>query len=607
MNASGLTTLPLTSDSLGKSFVSPAVGQSGKWLLNVAQAGDYALTLQTPTTFSGTGRVSVSTSDLASLGTFSFGGATTNALTTLSLHAGLNTLAITTLSPFTTLNLTLTPKGGPVNAVSGLTDTGFETVQLAAGVYFYNAQGSPWNFSGQAGLTTNGTGFTQANPNAPEGRQVAFLQNRGSISQTFNINAAGSYQLLYSVAQRANFGTQSLQILMDDHLIGDYTTSGTAYKSKMTSSFALTPGSHLLTFKGVNKSGEATAFLDNLKLVQNSSTGTGTPPVASAATFADAGFETNPAGSGFFGFVSAPTGSAWNFTGQAGVSANKTAFTQYNPSAPEGRQVAFLQNQGSISQTINNLAAGTYHIDFAMAQRTNWTNTPETFQVLVDKQVVGTYTTSGGTYQSKSSGSVTLGSGRHTFTFQGLNSSGDSTVLLDNISLVAEGTSSPGTPGPVGTTRVVDAGFESEAAGSGYYGFKYAPRGSAWTFTGQSGVSANKTAFTAGNPSAPEGKQVGFVQGQGVISQVVNIPSAGNYRLSFLAAQRANYSNQMERIQVRVDGKLVMTYDITSRAFTSLTTPVFALATGSHVISFKGVTSVGDATAFLDAISLTRV
>ena len=776
VSASGVTSLPLISDSLGKGFLSPTTGQSHKWLLNVAQAGVYTLTLQTPTTFSGTGRVSVSTSDLASSGNFSFGGGTSSALTNLSLNAGLTTLEITTLSPFTTLNLTLTPKGGPVSTVSGLTDTGFETARLAAGAYFYDAQGSPWNFSGQAGLTTNGTVFTKANPNAPEGRQVAFLQNQGGISQTFNINAAGTYHLLYSVAQRANFGTQSIQILIDDQLIDAFTTTKAAYQNKVTSAFVLTPGSHVLSFEGVNQKGEATAFFDNVKLVLNSSTSTGTPPVvisttfadasfetnpagsgfygfvyaptgsawdfegragvtanqsaftqflpgaprgvqvaflqnqgsisqtitnlaagtyhidfamaqrinhtntpetfqvlvdkqvvgtyttsgkiyqskssgsitlgsgthvftfqgltssgdstalldnirlvldsstgtetppvANTASFADASFETNPAGSGFYGFVYVPTGSAWDFEGRAGVTANKTAFTQDNPSAPRGVQVAFLQNQGSISQTITNLAAGTYHIDFAMAQRTNYTNTPETFQVLVDDQVVGTYTTSGATYQSKSSGSITLDSGTHVFTFQGLTSSGDSTALLDNIKLVAEATPNPGAPGSVDISSIADAGFESKSAGSGFYGFVYAPQGSAWTYTGQSGVSANKTAFTAGNPYAPEGKQVGFVQNQGSLAQVVNVRSAGNYRLSFMAAQRANFSNESERIQVLVDGKLVTTYQITSHAYKRLTTPVFALGTGSHVISFKGVTSVGDATAFLDAISLDQV
>ena len=52
------------------------------------------------------------------------------------------------------------------------------------------------------------------------------------------------------------------------------------------------------------------------------------------------------------------------------------------------------------------------------------------------------------------------------------------------------------------------------------------------------GVSSNGSAFTSGNPNAPDGSQVAFLQGTGSMSQSVYL-DAGTYSLSFLAAQRA--------------------------------------------------------------------
>src|SRR5262249_31865357 len=69
-------------------------------------------------------------------------------------------------------------------------DPGFETPYVAAGSYAYDPTGSPWTFTGQAGLVSNSSAF--GNPQAPEGLQAAFVQGTGSISPTVNL-AAGTY------------------------------------------------------------------------------------------------------------------------------------------------------------------------------------------------------------------------------------------------------------------------------------------------------------------------------------------------------------------------------------------------------------------------------
>src|SRR5439155_1641517 len=81
------------------------------------------------------------------------------------------------------------------------------------------------------------------------------------------------------------------------------------------------------------------------------------------------------------------------------------------------------------------------------------------------------------------------------------------------------------------TVLLSDGGFESPSLGAG--SFQYDPAGTPWTFVGGAGVSGNGSAFTSGNPDAPEGTQVGFLQVDGAFSQVVTGLAAGTYALTF--------------------------------------------------------------------------
>src|SRR5262245_20339561 len=71
-----------------------------------------------------------------------------------------------------------------------------------------------------------------------------------------------------------------------------------------------------------------------------------------------------------------------------------------------------------------------------------------------------------------------------------------------------------------------DSGFEAVVLSAG--NFKYNALGSSWTFGGTSGISANGSGFTAGNPAAPQGNQVAFLQSQGSISHAITL-AAGTY------------------------------------------------------------------------------
>jgi hypothetical protein len=488
--------------------------------------------------------------------------------------------------------------GTPAN----LLDPGFEDPSQGTGLsaYQYGPTGSAWSFSGDAGLSGNGSGFTSGNPAAPQGGQVAFLQGTGAISQVVDFPAAGSYQLSVGAAQRGNFGTskEQVQVLVDGKAVGTITPAGTGYTTYTTAAFAVAAGSHTISFVGVAPSGaDYTALLDQVSIYNVAPTGFEVSPTG----FTDPGFESPSQGAGPPAYQYGPTGSAWSFGGDAGLSGNGSGFTGGNPAAPQGGQVAFLQGTGAISQVVNfpAAAAGSYLIGFSAAQRASFQASQQDFRVLVDGVAVGTFTPSGTGYSSLATAPFAVVAGTHKITFQGLDSAGgDNTAFIDDVRLIQ--TTAAG---------LTDAGFESPSVGTGSFGsFLYDPVGLSWTYTGDAGVAGNGSGFTAGNPGAPEGTQVGFLQGTGTISQAVNFAAAGLYRISLGAAQRGNYQASRQDFSVLVDGVAVGTFTPSGTSYQTYTTAAFSVGVGAHTITFRGLDSAGgDNTAFLDQVRIDNV
>jgi hypothetical protein len=121
---------------------------------------------------------------------------------------------------------------------------------------------------GQAGVSGNGSGFTSGNPNAPQGSQVAFLQNSGSFSQAVTLTA-GSYAISFSAAQRATYqnSSQTFQVLVDSVVVEYLTPASTSYATFTTNVFTIAAGVHTITFAGLNPNGgQNTAFIDQVTL-----------------------------------------------------------------------------------------------------------------------------------------------------------------------------------------------------------------------------------------------------------------------------------------------------------------------------------------------------
>ncbi|HEU5117653.1 MAG TPA: aryl-sulfate sulfotransferase, partial [Isosphaeraceae bacterium] len=138
---------------------------------------------------------------------------------------------------------------------SNLVDPGFDDPPQGTGVLAetYGPTGSAWTSSSLAGVAGNGSVITAANPPAPQGGQVAFIQRTGSISQVVDFPQAGTYSIVVSAAQRASLvpSKETVAVQVDGTLVGTIFPVGTAYADYSTGSFHVTPGSHTITFQGV--------------------------------------------------------------------------------------------------------------------------------------------------------------------------------------------------------------------------------------------------------------------------------------------------------------------------------------------------------------------
>jgi hypothetical protein len=309
-----------------------------------------------------------------------------------------------------------------------LQDPGFEEPSVGAGSFQYQPGGSPWTFGPCTGVAANGSAFTAGNPDAPDGDQVAFLQGPATFSQAVFF-AAGTYSISFQAAQRQNvqFSSQTIQVQVDGNVVGTFTPPDTNYSAYNTASFPVTAGAHTIAFVGTDPDGQDnTAFIDQVRVNR-------VLPVLQ-----DPGFETPNVGTGTFNsFQYHPSNSPWTFSTYAGVAGNGGGFTDGNPDAPQGTQVAFLQGPSSASQAVT-LAAGTYSLSFSAAQRGDGNYSSQTFQVQVDGTVVGTFTPGSTSYTAYTTPSFTVTAGAHSITFVGLDPAGadkDNTAFIDQVLL----------------------------------------------------------------------------------------------------------------------------------------------------------------------------
>ena len=143
-----------------------------------------------------------------------------------------------------------------VQAAIPLPDAGFENPTTST--YQYNPTGSSWTFNGTSGISRNASAFTYANPPAPEGLQVAFVQGGdAAISTQLNgLTPGAEYLLVFSAAQRAGYAGQTWNASIAGSVIGSFAPPNTATNYQdYTATFTASATSSLLAFVGTNLNG----------------------------------------------------------------------------------------------------------------------------------------------------------------------------------------------------------------------------------------------------------------------------------------------------------------------------------------------------------------
>lgn len=143
----------------------------------------------------------------------------------------------------------------------------FELPALSAGTFQYAPSGSGWTFSSTAGISTNGSPFTNCGYNTSVGNQVLILQNGGSASRITQIPSGGAYRLSIKAAQRtcANSSPQVIRVSVNGISIGQILPLSVSYQTYTTTVYWLNAGNHELKLEGISTTGDNTAFVDDVR------------------------------------------------------------------------------------------------------------------------------------------------------------------------------------------------------------------------------------------------------------------------------------------------------------------------------------------------------
>ena len=222
-------------------------------------------------------------------------------------------------------------------------------------------------------ISQGGTGINPASGGAapfadngqiPDSRQIAFIQGTGSLSQTISgLDTTKQYWLQFYYNARACCGANpALSVSFAGTTLVSPTevTPVSGDNPYYLASVPFTPmvSSGQLTLRNVGSAGDHSLLLDAIAINQRD---------PDHVTIQNPSFEASGAVTPAPGYLTGNPLAGWIYTsegGQYGVNSSDGPFHD-NGTIPDGSQVAFLQQPGSLSQTINGLTPGqTYELQF---------------------------------------------------------------------------------------------------------------------------------------------------------------------------------------------------------------------------------------------------
>ena len=306
---------------------------------------------------------------------------------------------------------------------------------------------SQWqNYQATANLTAGNHTLAFVGNNTLGGDKSVAIDN----VQMFQPLGTGSLPLATDVNLSGGLGA-TLDLSGATQTIGSL--AGAAGAAVVNNGSLTTGGDGLSTsFAGVisgagsfTKTGAGTQTLSGVNTYQGGTTingGTlqiGVTGSSSSVAIANYSFET-PAESSSPYWAYNPTGTSWTFGGTGGGLqgiANKNTTTWFSTAPPDGNQAAFLQQVGTISQSVSVTTPGVYAISFSAEGRSGSAG-PEGVIVQVDGVTVGTWPAAAVSQSQWQSflAVVNLTAGSHTLAFVGNNTlGGDKSVAIDNVQM----------------------------------------------------------------------------------------------------------------------------------------------------------------------------
>ena len=190
----------------------------------------------------------------------------------------------------------------------------------------------------------------------------------------------------------------------------------------------------------------------------------------------------------------------------------------------------------------------------------------------------------------------------------GLTKTGGNTLTLTALSTYAGDTQVQGGTlklAPVPALDIINAGFELPAYGPGgwsYLGGDGVPGG--WTITA-GGIARSGAPWVS---TAPQGVQIGYLQGSSTFTQTITVPVAGTYRLSFSASNRPDHD--ADHLAVQIDGvpviSLLSSEINNGGAFKSYSVDLGTLSAGPHELKFVGTSPGGDTATAIDDVQIIQ-
>ena len=303
------------------------------------------------------------------------------------------------------------------------------------------------------------------------------------------------------------------------------------------------------------------------------------------------------------------TAHGWSFTQDvatvgtgfhAGIALDDAGGLMPPGSAPDGDAVLYL-NRGQASTPFEVPTSGVYRLSFHAAGRIGYLN--RHVIVSVDGMPVRTLATRSTAFCQHAVMLPFLPAGTHVLGFRGKGPDNNGASLLDAIRVTAVRLC----PAAPVLATVTNASFEEPVEQFETAVMTTAPTGTGWTFEGTAGTGCIQSAdpVLRQMPSAvPEGMAAAWLAGSGSLRQSVQIPLAGDYRLTFSAAAMPGRVNHA--FEIRFDGAPLAAFTTTDTLFERRALHLPGLSTGASAeLAFagKGATSTA---SLIDDIRIER-